>query len=422
MKPGRPFGITSLVSAIKRAVSSPIFSAHADASTEGRHNLLLTRGIQVLVLAGIIVGASLIAASTRDKQESQAASTTVREAPSFTRGADGQIDVPPGSPLRQQLVIGPVAVENVAQTLDLPATVEADPARTAKVAPPLSGRIAELRVGVNDDVEKGQVVAILNSADLAQAYDDFDKAQSALALARRGLDRQRGLTAIRAGAGKDMEAAQDTFTQAEAEARRTAERLDQIGAPTTGRRNRGALLNITAPFSGVVTDLSAARGTYFNDPTQSLMTISQLDVVWVMASVPEKDLAFVSLGQAVEVRFLAYPGEIFRGTVARIGDTVDTDTRRTKVRIEFNNPDHRLKPGMFASVRLIAPPKSIATIPATALVLKNDTDSVFIETSPWHFEIRQVRTQNSFGDQVAVTQGLAASDRVVVKGGYFLND
>ncbi|VVB49939.1 protein of unknown function [Beijerinckiaceae bacterium RH AL1] len=279
MKPGRLFGIAALASTIKRAVSSSIFSARANASTEGRHRLLLTRGIIVLVLAGVIVGASLLAASPRDGQESSTlTSSTTQEAPSFTRGENGRIDVPAGSPLRQQLVIRPVAVENVAQTLDLPAVVEADPARTAKVAPPLSGRIAELRVGVDDDVERGQVVAVLKSADLAQAYDDFDKAQSALALARRALDRQRGLTAIRAGAGKDMEAAQDAFTQAEAEARRTAERLDQIGAPATGRHDGAALLNITAPFSGVVTDLSTARGTYFNDPTQSLMTISQLDV------------------------------------------------------------------------------------------------------------------------------------------------
>ena len=294
MKPARFQVIRDTVARIKRVVTRGAQEADANGKRDGRHRLL-TRGIVVLVLAGMIVGVSLIVASPKEGHGDAAdARATASDVRLLIVGANGSIDIPPGSPLRQQLVIRSVELQDVAQTLDFPAVVEADPATTAKLSPPLAGRIIELRVALGDHVQKGQVVAVLKSADLAQAYNDYDKARSAVALARRTLDRQRSLTAIRAGATKDLEAAQDAFTEAEAESRRAAARLDQIGAPATARGAGEGLLDVTAPVSGTVTDLSAARGTYFNDPTQPLMTVSQLDMVWITASVAEKDIAFVS--------------------------------------------------------------------------------------------------------------------------------
>ncbi|HUN95279.1 MAG TPA: efflux RND transporter periplasmic adaptor subunit, partial [Bradyrhizobium sp.] len=265
MKPVRFRVIREAAARIKHMVTWGSKEDDGNGNRAGRHHPILTRGVIVLVLAGIIVGVSLIVASPQEGHlDTGVARATASDVRLLVVGGDGSIDIPPGSPLRQQLVIRAVELKDVAQTLDFPAVVEADPATTAKLSPPLAGRIVELRVGLGDRVQKGQIVAVLKSADLAQAYNDYDKAQSALALARRTLDRQRGLTAIRAGATKDLEAAQDTFTQAEAESRRAAARLDQIGAPATARGAGEGLLNITAPVSGTVTDLSAARGTYFN--------------------------------------------------------------------------------------------------------------------------------------------------------------
>ena len=105
----------------------------------------------------------------------------------------------------------------------------------------------------------------------------------------------------------------------------------------------------------IVIDLQAAPGVFLNDTTAAMMTIANLDKIWVTANVPEKDIAFVFTGQSVNVTFRSYPDKIFEGKVLFVSDVVEPDTRRNKVRIEFENPDKALKPNMFAEARFIAP-------------------------------------------------------------------
>jgi membrane fusion protein, heavy metal efflux system len=142
----------------------------------------------------------------------------------------------------------------------------------------------------------------------------------------------------------------------------------------------------------------------------------------VTANVPEKDTALVVKGQSAEVVFTAYPGEVFRGEVLFVSDVLDPDTRRIKVRIAFKNPDLRLKPNMFANATFLAPKRSLPVIPTTALMLRNETDQVFVEVEPWVFEARPVEVGFQQGDQAIVTNGLKAGERVVVKDGVLLND
>jgi membrane fusion protein, heavy metal efflux system len=345
---------------------------------------------------------------------------SARSAPALIHQGE-RIIVPEGSPLRGHLVVQPVEVRQVTRSLVLPAVVEADPAGTAKVLPALSGRIVELNVALGDHVEQGQVVAVINSGDLAQAYDDNDKARSALSLARKALERQRGLTEARAGAIKDVETAEDAYTQAEAEFRRTEARLNEIGA-LIDRAGKSRLLTMRAPMAGTVTDLEVAPGTFFNDPTQPLMTISELDTVWVTASVPEKDVSFIAKGQAVDVTLLAYPGKVFHGKVLFVNAVVEPDTRRTKVRIAFANPDGALKPNMFANATFMAPPTSQVVVPTSSLLMANDSTTVFVETAPWTFERREVETGYDVNKTVTVSKGLLPGERVIIAGGVLLND
>ncbi len=152
------------------------------------------------------------------------------------------------------------------------------------------------------------------------------------------------------------------------------------------------------------------------------MTIANLETIWVTADVPESDTSLVSKGQAVDVVFTAYPGEVFKGHVLFVSDVVDSDTRRTKVRIAFDNADMRLRPGMFANASFYAPARSMPVVPTSALVLKDDLSQVFVETAPWTFEARTVDIGFQQGDQVVLTGGIKAGDRVVVRGGVLLGD
>jgi cobalt-zinc-cadmium efflux system membrane fusion protein len=332
-----------------------------------------------------------------------------------------RVTIPEGSPLRSKLTIGTVAQQQIERKLQLPAMVEADPARTVKVLPPVAGRLIDLKVQLGERVERGQELAVIDSSDLAQAYADDEKARSALRLTKQTLDRAVALEKYSAGAVKDRQQAESDHTQAEAEFERAQSRLRAIGV-SADPKEAGRVLSLKAPVSGSVIDLQVARGAFLNDPTAAIMTITNLNEVWVTANVPEKDTALVAQGQVVDVVFTAYPGEVFKGRVLFVSDILDPDTRRTKVRIAFQNPDMRLKPNMFATATFLTPKRMVPVVPTTAVVLRNEADEVFVEVAPWTFEARPVEIDFQQGDDAVIGHGLQAGERVVVKGAVLLND
>jgi cobalt-zinc-cadmium efflux system membrane fusion protein len=348
------------------------------------------------------------------------AAAAEREVPMLIREG-ARISVPEASPLRTKLTVGVVGQREIQRKLVLPAVVEADPARTVKVLPPVTGRVTDLMVQLGERVTQGQELAVIDSADLAQAYADIEKARSVRTLTKKALDRQMGLEKAGGTAIKDREQAQSDYNQAVAELERAESRLRAMGVPAD-QEEQSRLLTLKAPVSGSVIDLQVARGAFLNDSTAAIMTIANLGTVWVTANVPEKDTALVTKGQDVNVVFAAYPGEVFTGKVLFISDVLDPDTRRTKVRIAFENPDVRLKPNMFADATFLAPRQMVQVVPTQALVLKDESDRVFVEVAPWTFEARTVEVGFQQGDQAIIEQGLKAGERIVVKGGVLLND
>jgi cobalt-zinc-cadmium efflux system membrane fusion protein len=359
--------------------------------------------------------------STVSGSASRSAVAAVQDESPMLIREGARISVPDGSPLRGKLIVGPVAQREIQRKLVLPAVVEADPARTVKVLPPVTGRVTDLKVQLGERVVQGQELAVIDSGDLAQAYSDIEKARSVLTLTKKALDRQLGLEKAGGAAIKDREQAQSDYDQAVAELERAQSRLRAMGVPAD-QKEQSRLLTLKAPIAGSVIDLQVARGAFLNDPTAAIMTIANLGTVWVTANVPERDTALVTTGQDVDVVFSAYPGEVFAGKVLFISDVLDPDTRRTKIRIAFENPDMKLKPNMFADATFLAPRQTMQVVPTQALVLKEETDRVFVEVAPWTFEPRPVEVGFQQGDQAVVERGLKAGERIVVKGGVLLND
>jgi membrane fusion protein, heavy metal efflux system len=332
-----------------------------------------------------------------------------------------EITIPQDSPLRGKLLVAPVVNKEIQRSLVLPAVVEADPGRTVRVLPAVTGRVVELKIELGARVAKDDALAVIESGDLAQAISDAEKARASVKLTKQALDRLMILEKASAISVRDRESAQNDYAQAQSELQRSEERLRAIGVPPdTTERTR--LLTMKSPIAGSVIDLQTAPGAFLNDPTAAIATIANLDTVWVTANVPEKDTALVVKGQSADVVFTAYPRDTFRGTVLFVSDVLDPDTRRTKVRIAFKNPDLRLKPNMFANVTFLAPKQSLPAIPNNALVLHNETDQVFVEVRPWVFEARSVEVAFQEGDQAIVAGGLTAGERIVVKDGVLLND
>ena len=332
-----------------------------------------------------------------------------------------KISIPEGSPLRDRLTVMPVSTQSVDDKLVLPAIIESDPARTASVLTPLGGRLRQLKVGLGDRVRAGQIVAVIDSPDLGQAYDDNDKAADTYQLAQKTLDRQQEQFKLGAASVRDVDQARSDFTQASAEYTRTQSRLKTIGVPLDAKQ-RERVLTLTAPMSGSVTSLDVAVGNMINDPTQPIMSIADLSTIWVTAMASEKDVAGISKQQDVEVTLGAYPDQILHGKVLFVSDVIEPDSRRDKIRIAFPNADYSLKPNMFATVTLHTGGPSRVVVPTSALLMNNDRTSVFVATAPWTFERRTVEPRLEEGNSVAIDAGLKAGDQVVVRGGILLND
>jgi membrane fusion protein, heavy metal efflux system len=342
------------------------------------------------------------------------------EAPALVHKGE-QIFIPENSPLRQRVTVQAAPAEPKSAIIRAPGIVESDPARTITVLPPGAGRVHELKVALGDHVQRGQVLATIDSPDLAQAYDDNDKAASAAALAAKDLAYEEAQFKIGAAAQKDLDAARDANNQAVAEYARTREHLRAMGGPPEARGD-ARLLTVRAPVAGSVTSLTTAPGTTINDDTQPIMSITDLSVVWVTALVAESDVANVTRGQDAEVSVDAYPGKVLHGKVLFVSDVIEPDSRRDKTRIAFQNPDTLLKPNMFARVTLHGPQLQRVVLPSSALLMNNDRTSVFVATAPWTFERRTVEPLLEESSQVTIASGLKAGEQVVVKGGILLND
>src|ERR1700730_4682741 len=184
------------------------------------------------------------------------------EAPQLMVRQGDKIVVPEGSALRNRLTVMPAAAQAVSARLVVPGIVESDPARTAAVLTPLSGRVIALKVALGDRVERGQALAVLDSPDLGQAYDEDDKAADTLKLTEKNLVRQEAQNKLGVASDRDLDQARSDQAQAAAEYTRTPARLKLLGVGegTADQSGHGRILAVTSPVAGSVTTLTVAAG------------------------------------------------------------------------------------------------------------------------------------------------------------------
>ena len=383
---------------------------------------------------GLSIALAALATGACGRGETAAGAATSAASP-----AADVVVVPADSPQLQQIRVEPVRVAEVAsEELVAPAHIVADPNRTARVLPPVQGRVTAVLVRLGDRVERGQPLVTLESPDADAAVATFLQAQAGerqaratLQKAETDLARASDLYQVRAVAEKDLLAAQNDAAQArlglegaEAARQQAFRKLELLGLePATFRQ--AAL--VRAPISGKVLEVNVAPGeyrgavaTHSDTTTPPLLTIADLGTVWVQADVPEPLLRLVHVGQPVTITLVSFPDEVFGGTVSRIGDVLDPQTRSLKVTVTLPNPAGRFRPEMFGSVRQPGPRHSLPVLPADAVVLEYGRPVVFVERAPGQFERRAVATGARAESLVAITRGVQAGERIVVDGAVLL--
>ena len=323
----------------------------------------------------------------------------------MTSGADGVM--PPTT-----VTSAEVKQENWAALLSAVGSVGA--VQGAVVSTELGGVVAEVRFENGGVAKKGDVLVRLDaSAEEGQLHS----AEADLELARADLERTRDLAARKVVSKAELDSAESKFKQKEGS-------VSQMRSMITKKEVR-------APFDGQLGIRQVNIGQSI-DARQPIVPLTSLDPVYADFALPQQHLSQISQGLEVHVRSDAIPGQEFKGKLTAIDSMVDAATRNVSLQATLPNPEHVLRPGMFAKVEVVLPTKEpVLAIPATAIAYAPYGDSVFIiekKKDPKNGKesqvIRQqfIRTGETRGDFVTVTQGLKAGETVVSSGVFKLRN
>lgn len=340
----------------------------------------------------------------------------------LTAKVDGNsISLPPQSPQIASLAVETVQPRKYAIT-HLTGRLAWDENVTVRVFSPAGGRVQTVVGKLGQALAAGEVLATILSPDVGQARADVRRANANFVLAERTLDRLRDLLEHGAVARKDVESAEDAYSCALSEKKRTLARLQFYGGTDDAIDQTYAL---RAPLRGVIVERNINPGQEVR-PDQMLANAPQLFAplfvisdptrLWALFDVTDLDIGALKPGQKVEIRARAFPDKVFSGLLDGIGDSLDATTRTVKARAAVANPEKLLKAEMYVSVDVIGEARAGVDIPAKAIFLRKDQYFVFVESAPGRYERRAVKKGDENDGTIGILDGLQSGQRVVTEG------
>jgi cobalt-zinc-cadmium efflux system membrane fusion protein len=344
------------------------------------------------------------------------ASATVT--PAEARAHDS-IHIEPGSPKLDYIKVEAVQESDAAGSVHLTGRVTFDEDHTQRLAAPIDGRVTKLLVQLGDVVKQGQSLVELSSAHVAELHADAQKAGQDLSVASKSVDRANKLKLEGAISDKEVAQIESDFKKAEAEAARSEAQLRSLSIAASGSNFNASL---RAQIPGTVVERNILVGQEVRaDGAAPLVTITDLDTVWVLADLYEQDLGIVTQGSPVVVHVPAYPAESFAGRIEHVGEVLDPTSHTVKVRCVVPNPQNRLKPEMFAKVDLTeSAGKKAIVVSSKAILTDAEHARVIVASEGNVFRQRIVEMGPEVDGKVRVLSGLAVGDKVVTDGAIFL--
>lgn len=392
--------------------------------------------LAALVLVAFVYGAGALIAFFGSTRSGEAAVETA--APGTFRPTPAQL---------ASLVIKPVKAMNFAAVTSTDGYIANDDDITTPVYSPFSGRVTRLVAKLGDHVRKGDTLMVVQASEFVQAQNDLITAMSNLHSTRAQLDlaqtnekREHELYDARGAALKDWQQSQSDLATAQGNYR-TAEialaavrnRLRifgksdrEIEALESARIDHSTTPEapVVAPIDGTVILRQVGLGQFIQSGAGNpVYSIGDLSKVWLIANVRETDAPQMHVGDPVNVEVLAFPGRVFKATLAYVAPAIDPNTHRLQVRAEVANPDGLLKPQMFASFSIVTGDTRRAepAVPQSAIVTEGDEARVWVMNRDGTLGLRRITIGRESGDTVEVLSGLTAHDRVVTGGAIFID-
>ena len=331
-------------------------------------------------------------------------------------------------PQEQMAHVKVAAVEKtrLQRVLRLTGSVTYNQFKTTPVFSAIGGPVREILVAPGETVQAGTPLLTVNSPDYSAARSAYIKAKDALQLADKVFHRAETLYAHGAISEADLQTAESNRTQAEADMVSTQDALRALGIkdPDATVNNPGKTtlqIPVLAPVGGEVVERLVGPGQLLQGGATQCFTISDMNQVWVLVNVYQSDLAYVHVGDTVEINTDAYC-EIFHGRISYIAPALDPNTRTLQARIVTDNPGKRLKKDMYVTASVLAGVNPDALTVPDAAVLR-DTENmpyVYVQTDGNRFARRLVKVGDSNAGRTQVTSGLKEGEHVVGDGALFL--
>ncbi|QWF70333.1 efflux RND transporter periplasmic adaptor subunit [Methylomonas paludis] len=340
--------------------------------------------------------------------------------------AEPVVNVKASPALIKLLSITEIKPSEISESLSLPARVELDQLRVARIGASVTGRITEINAVLGQAVKKGERLALLNSTELSQAQSDYLKATSQVNL--RQITVQRAERLLEGGilAEAELQERQAVLREAEVDLRAAADRLRVMGMSEADlkrldqKRTIFSYSPVSASIDGVVIESHIALGQVVQ-PADALYTVADLSQLWLVAEVPEQQAQWAKQGDEAHVEIPALPGPELSGKLIYVADLVDPETRTVLVRMALANPQRLFKPQMLATLKINKSGAQILSVPSEAVIRENDNDYVFVELKAGIFQLRAVKLGTEQDENRPLLAGLKPGERIVVKGAFHLN-
>ena len=310
------------------------------------------------------------------------------------------------------------------RVLRLTGAVEYNDFKTTPVITQVGGPVSRVLVVQGEHVRAGQALLYVASPDYSLLRASYIKARDAFQLADKAYSRAQDLYAHHAIAEADLEQAQSNRAQAQADFESSADAIRVLGIAnpeTIVTKPPSPEIPLYSPVAGEVVDRQCSAGQLLAAGATQCFTLSDMNSVWILVNIYQKDVAYVHAGDPVTIVNESYPG-VVRGKIQYISPALDPNTRTLQARIEAPNPGERLKKEMYVTAEVQAGVIADALFVPDSSVLRNDQNMpyVYVETGQRQFARRDVTLGESVLGKTQVLSGLQANDRVVGDGSLFL--
>lgn len=331
------------------------------------------------------------------------------------------IVLPAGSPVKEKLKVGEIKLSPFKRDFSTSGEVKAIPSGYAEIASPFAGRIIRSFVRLGQRLSPGSPVFEISSPDFFEAGKSYFQAKQEMELALKSLNREKDLFSNHVGVQKELEEAEVNYELKKKDYENAVAAL-KVFQITPEEMIPGQPLIVRSPIAGEVVRNTLVLGQYLKEDAEPVVVVANLDKVWVVAHVKEKDISLVRDLDEVEVSLIAVPGKIFQGKVYHVSEMLDEDTRSVEVLIECENQERLMKPAMYGSVKLIDAPSEALLVPTSAILQQEEFCYVLVALDENHFRKQKVETSATQGDRTVVETGLHPGDKIVTEGAFYLLD